>query len=78
MFGLIILSIVSCKKESIKTDEASGNLEFSFPSSMQKSANNMNSLADANSLSMLVIVIEDEDGNLVKNYKKIELFNLNG
>jgi hypothetical protein len=73
-----MFSLASCKKESIKSDEVFGNLEFSFSSNTQKSASNINSLADESSLSTLVIAIEDENGNLVKNYEKIELFNLNG
>jgi hypothetical protein len=78
VFGIIILSLASCKKESIKTNEASGNLEFTFSLNKQKSADSNNILSNENSLSALVIVIEDENGNLVKDYEKIEFFNLNG
>ncbi len=72
--ALVVLLISSCKKE--KTDpNAQGQAEFTVSLSQLKST-----LTDpiASNLAFVVVSIEDEKGNVVKNSEKIELYNMQG
>ncbi len=61
----------SCKKDSDVADLTETKVEFTFNTTGLKSSMNEN-------LTHVVITVEDEKGNVVKDNEKIEIYNMNG
>jgi hypothetical protein len=71
IFALFVLTFQSCKKESNEPVAQECQLEISFSADGLKSANSQN-------LTHVIVTIEDHLGNVVKDFEKIEIFNMNG
>ncbi|HEX2937082.1 MAG TPA: LamG domain-containing protein [Bacteroidales bacterium] len=74
LLTLLVLLISSCKKDKTESN-VQGQAEFSVSLSQLKST-----LTDtiASNLTYVVVSIEDNKGNVVKNSEKIELYNMQG
>ncbi|HAM97557.1 MAG TPA: hypothetical protein DCQ26_03010 [Marinilabiliales bacterium] len=72
----LVTLLWSCQKDNNNIEYPMGSIEFTISKPTLKSLKTIDTTEIQ--LNSVVVVIEDFGGNIIKNYEKIELLNLNG